>query len=344
MKDMLEDLVPSTYMRSLFAEEEFQFSDSQKATLIWNAPTISWNEKIDLLKELEKETDDINLSFQIKRRVKYEEEVYSRFMQNPDDKCIYVITEEHSFGSYNLGFFKEYNMARAYALEYMRAYKVLCTIEKQLIVRDSSDLKEYDGKGIFKEAINQDGSVRYISSGEMMLDVHSSSNSFESQFINFPFVGNIGWPVRDLTDEYDDDSFMAYGVLMCDTKKWEEYTRCITESDNNCVDYSDVQVEVYFLNKQGVWVHEHVNPLFLEVGEYPRNCEDEKGKAYVLAMEAFCDYWTNRFREDDDVAFAKRAIDAARNYRDVCLKSYVDNEKKRNRLVDWAKTIHDIMF
>lgn len=336
MKDIIE-LIPSTYMRSILAEEKFQFSDSQKATLIWNAPAKSWNEKIALLKELEKETDDINLSCQIKRRVGCEERVYSRFMQNPDDRCIYVITEEHSFGSCNVGFFKEYDMARAYALEHMRKHEVLCTIEKQLIVRDRSDMKEYDGERVVKEAINQDGSVRYISSEELLVNRHNSSDSFESQFIKFPFVGNTGVTVRDIRDEYDDDSFRAYGVLMCDTEKCEEYTR---------LDYSDVQVEVYFLNKQGVWVHEHVNPLFLEVGEYPRDCEDEKGKAYMLAMEAFCDYWTNsRFRkEDNDVAFAKRAIDAARNYRDICLKCYVDNEKKRNRLVDWAKTIHDIMF
>lgn len=89
-------------------------------------------------------------------------------------------------------------------------------------------------------------------------------------------------------------------------------------------------------------MHEHINPMYLEVGSRPANCDDEKAKAYARAMEAFCDYWANRKEERDDV-YARTAIKAAKEYRDACLEHYVSGQKRKCGWVDRAETIFDIM-
>ena len=43
------ELVPSACMRAYFEELHFEFTDFQKATLIWNAPNKSWKERLEAL-------------------------------------------------------------------------------------------------------------------------------------------------------------------------------------------------------------------------------------------------------------------------------------------------------
>ena len=47
---------------------------------------------------------------------------------------------------------------------------------------------------------------------------------------------------------------------------------------NLYVDYFDVQVEVVFLTSQGLWSHEHVNPIYLELDRYGYENENERSK------------------------------------------------------------------
>ena len=50
--DDMDRLVPSAYMREIFREEGFEFTDSQKATMIWNAPGRNRDWKLTALREL----------------------------------------------------------------------------------------------------------------------------------------------------------------------------------------------------------------------------------------------------------------------------------------------------
>jgi len=364
----MNELVPSDYMRKIFDEEGFCFSDSQKATLVWNMPGRSWNEKLSLLRNIANCTDDAELQRQIMGRIEYEEETFRRYKENSDGRYVYVVEVDRS---YSVGFFAEYEMARTYTLKYMMENEVVCDIKKQLIVKDNSDLmvkkvgrlnqymfsreleqeqmEEYDGFETSRITINQDGSIKYIYSSEMSREEELAVDEFnpdrfEFQFIKIPFMATSGAPVREVADQYAVDAFRAYGVLMNGTKEWEKYIRNI-ESKKWYVDFSDIQVEVCFLSEQGIWHHEHVNPLFLEIGEYPRNYDDEKEMAYALAIEAFSDYWTKEQIENGEYNeyLERRVIDTARNYRDICLKTRMDKEKKKSRWIDSAKTIYDIM-
>ena len=114
------------------------------------------------------------------------------------------------------------------------------------------------------------------------------------------------------------------------------------------VDFSDVQVEIYFLSDYGRWTHNHINPLYLEIGVKPENVTDEREKAYVRAMEAFSEYWrysiTDAKTEDKTAALEKAAVQTEKAYRDVCRKYDAQKMIHRFGVDESAETIDDIMF
>lgn len=361
------ELVPSEYMREIFREEGFELTDFQKATLIWNAPDKNRNAKLTALKELLENTDDVRLQRQIIERIQYEEKAFCRFKDNSAGRYVYVIVDEYG---YSCGFFVEYDMARDYLLKYIKEYEAPCKLEKQVLVKDVRDLivrkydcvnpnlrsettdkkgeehESYEGFATSCMSFDGEGSIKGLRTGEMSGEEEKvvgefMPDRFENHFFKIPFWGWQGAPVRDMTDHEWLDDYRAYGVLVDDAKSWENYLHRI-EQKNLFVDFYDMNVKVYFLNEQGVWMHEHINPIYLEVGVYPRNFDNEKVKAYVYAMEAFCDYWANGKERYDDV-YAKRAIKMAKEYRDICLEYYAGEQKRRCKLVDRAETIYDIM-
>lgn len=354
------ELVPSNYMRDIFQEQKFEFTDFQKATLIWNAPKKNREDKLAALLELSETTDDEKLCQQIRERIEYEEEALRRFMDNSSDKYVYVIEEDYT---YSCGFFAEYNMARDYLLKCLDKDEITYAIEKQMIVRDKSNLtvrnrekwnpnlfaeppktQEYEYHYGFETSrldFDKDGNIKCVYSGEMSEEeewqVHAfKKERFESHFIQIPFFGWSGVPVRNVTDN-------TYGILMTDTEQWEKYLQNI-KNRNLYVDFSDIQVEVYFLSEQGIWRHKHINPMYLEIEVYPYTPGDEKSEAYMHAMETFIEYWSKgESRNEDNEDYEKRAIRTAREYRDACLKYRADEEKRKCDWVDRAETIYDIM-
>ena len=105
------------------------------------------------------------------------------------------------------------------------------------------------------------------------------SDRFEFQFFRIPFEGTIGWQVRDTRDG-------SVGVLMQDTDGWKEYMERI-EKRGMYVDFSDIQVEVVFLTSQGLWSHEHINPIYLELDRYFSEEDSEEARAKGKAMEYY---------------------------------------------------------
>lgn len=75
------EIIPSRWMKN-YLKNRREFTDAEKATMIWNLPTASWEEKLDSLEELSRVSNDINLNTQIADRIKYEKGAYSRFLDN----------------------------------------------------------------------------------------------------------------------------------------------------------------------------------------------------------------------------------------------------------------------
>lgn len=357
------ELIPSDFMRDLFEKKGFAFTDFQKATLIWNMPDKNWEQRIDALKELAAETEDEVLKGQIWERITYEVMALREFKDNTNGRYVYVVEENDTYSS-DCGFFAEYDLAMEYLKKYSKENEVSCTLRKQLIVRDEEDLRvkrrcgmnpnlfadvpmvqweDYTGSDVASIHFEMDGRIKNIWSEEMTEEQEQEVSEyrkerFEYHFMKIPFEGRKGTIVKDGTG--------TYGVLISDTEEWENYMQRI-EEQNLYVDFSDVQVMVCYLTEQGIWVHEHVNPLYLEIGCYPWREGDSKSEAYQQAMESFSDYWTGtELEEGEDLKgyYAARAIASAKAYRDICLQSQIDEEKQKNTRIDRAETIDDIMI
>ena len=345
------ELVPSIYMREYFKEKGFEFTDFQKATLIWNMPGKTRDEIFAALKELADTAKDEVTRQQILERIQFEEKQFAVFMDNSADKYVYVVEDYEE--AYSYGFFAEYEMALNYAINYSRENDVTCSIKKQLIVRSEEDKKvrnpvrvnpnffpepeeefcDYDGSAVACVDLDRHGNVCSLWSYELSKEEEQKVDAFrkdrfEYQFIKIPFDMEKGLPVKNVLDG-------TYGILGQGKEEWDEYMQRI-EDRNLYVDFSDIQVIVYRLTESGYWTHMHISPMYLEIDFPPAKLNDEKWHAMRGAMEALGDYFHYKNRRND--YDASLVIKYARAYAEVC--------KEQNNGVkplDDAKTVEDIL-
>ena len=176
-------------------------------------------------------------------------------------------------------------------------------------------------------SLTKDGAIKHIWSNEMSTEEQAvvdelNSERFEFQFIELPFEGIRGTPVKLI---YDSDSYDNYGILLTDTVEWENFLKkpCFK-------DFSDIAVTVVYLTEQGIWSHEHINPLYLDFEARPSySSYDQKGQTYISAMMALTLYYQS---DDNKEHNAEVAINTAKRYRDVCLENYIENEKNKNHV------------
>ena len=75
------EIVPSEHAREVLRGKR-EFTDFEKATLIWNSPIASLDEKIESLRELAGRTEDETLKKQIRERLEYEKKAFELFVEN----------------------------------------------------------------------------------------------------------------------------------------------------------------------------------------------------------------------------------------------------------------------
>lgn len=354
------ELVPSLYMRSLFEDLNFELSDFNKATIIWNMCGKTRDEIILALKELAESTKDDVLRNQIIQRIEFENKMLE-VIRNNDGNYVYVVLDEDYL---YCGFFSDYEMAYRYGMDRAKGNEErLFQIEKQRIIKEDKDLivkspgrlnwnmfpeskeiltQEYEGNPVASVHYTSEGVIQRMWSNEMPEEEEDRVDSyrrerFEFQFINIPFEGTRGFQVKDIRDG-------SIGVLMQDTEDWRRYLSEISEKELY-VDYSDVQVEVVFLTSQGLWSHEHINPIYLELERY--YCEDEgdESRAKAKAMEYFSEYWIRKATDCHKMDYyEKRVIESAREYRNICLDEQARQEKRKCGVVDRAKTVEELII
>ena len=352
------ELVPSRYMRKYFQENGFEFSDSQKATLIWNMPGKTRDEILAALKGLADTTQDEVTRQQILERIRFEEKQFTVFKDNSEGKYVYVVEEYEE--AWSCGFFAEYEMAFHYAVDYSKKNDVRCSIKKQLIVRNKEDEKvrnpfrsnpnlfpeteefcDYDGQAVSAAELDKDGEIYYLGSSELSKEEEQKvddfrKDRFEFQFIKIPFDMEKGSCVKNVLNG-------TYGILAEGKKEWDEYMQMMEDRNlkNLYADFSDVQVVVYQLTESGYWSHEHMNPMFLEMDFPPAKPDDKKRQIMRKALEAFSDYirYKNEDKnEDKKEQAAALALNYTKAYAKVCKKKS-DFEKR----MDEAKAVEDIL-
>ena len=73
------EIIDSNYTRNIYEEIGFKLTDFQQATLIWDKPNTTRQERLSALTELAIKTEDIDLRLQIGERIVYEEKVMKQF-------------------------------------------------------------------------------------------------------------------------------------------------------------------------------------------------------------------------------------------------------------------------
>lgn len=341
------EIIPSKWMRENLRNKKV-FTDSEKATLIWNAPNVIWEEILLSLNELSISTSDNLLRSQVLERIAYERKAMMLFNVNFDKEYVYVVIDAERE---SCGFFADAEMARQYGMKHAKKWEEECfRVEKQLILsEDNKDkfTKLWSSKhNLFKlqEAMESEytgeavAGVRYNNAGEILsiysCEVSNEENDkideqkrdrFEYQFFRIPFGMESGTIVKKLQDG-------EYAVLAGGEKTWNQYMRR-TENNEHCYDFSDIQTIVYVLRNDGSWSHEHVNPLFLEV-ELPEVEEGYLNSAvYVEALCALGEYLKNSTIENNH-----KALKASRHYAEV------NGDAGDPSRVYTADNIEDIMY
>ena len=78
----MDDLIPSKQISNYLKEKNVEFTDFEKATLIFNNKFLSKDTKHQKLKEIAQKTENQELKKQIQERLQFEEEFYRLFLTN----------------------------------------------------------------------------------------------------------------------------------------------------------------------------------------------------------------------------------------------------------------------
>lgn len=317
------EIIPSKWMREYLKDKKV-FTDWEKATLIWNAPNVTWKEIISSLKELAGDTRDDLLRKQITERMEYERKALALYGANFDNEYVYVVLDADRDAC---GFFADAEMAREYGTKNAKQWKEKCfRVNKQLILSNDNKNKvakpwrskhnllkvpeywesEYTGQEVSGIRYNNEGDILSIYSCEVSDEEQDkvdeqNKDRFEYQFFKIPFGMEAGTIVRMINNG-------EYAVLARGESEWNEYMNRVGKNVR-FYDFSDIQTMVYVPRNDGNWSHEHVNPLFLE-DEMP---EVEEGylnsEAYKEALCALGEYLKNPTMENNH-----KALNASRHY------------------------------
>ena len=135
VKRELVQLVPSQWMEK-YLKGRKEFTDWEKATLIWNAPNTTLSNRLASLEVLATRTLDEILKEQIRDRIIYEKEAYMLFVAI-DKGYVYVLRDEKGD---DLGFFENEATAKQFGIRYAKEMKEKhFRVEKHRIISSAND-------------------------------------------------------------------------------------------------------------------------------------------------------------------------------------------------------------
>ena len=341
----MSELVPSQSMQRIFKEKGFVLTDFNKATIIWNWGEIGKrrDEIFTVLRDMAAITPDEILKRQIHERFAYEDKILETFRNNAAGRYVYVVIDKKG---YPRGYFADYNMARNHGISHAKKDENY-EIEKHLIITRESNLQvKHDWAQVGGMICSADGTIEYLWSSELEEDVkmgervYTRPDRFEDQFIVMPvFEYHPGTAVRCLNHSF----YGEYGII---TEDWEEDHKWNMELlEQGCgLGFPSISVKVRFLTEEGVWSHEHINPLYLEPDNYRCEGDDEKASANRRAAESLMEYLSQKRKNaDNSDRYAQKAIQSAKEYRDICFKIRMEKESKKEWNFDKVKKVEDLI-
>lgn len=220
------NFIKSNFMKNYLESIKFEFTDTQKATVIWNRSDFSLHEKLSELKKIADETGDKKLKDEILERIEYEKDKYNAIVESSDG----FIYEVVSLSSNDNALFMDYKDAENYLKTYVDEFKEVCNIHKRKLIRYNPKIvyiRDYDDYiGCVSYGIDKE--IYHLASYEInSSDIELDNHRFENKYINIQFPFNKG-----VTVIYEDELYVVYGNLN-------------PKSKDSILSYSDVSVIGY---------------------------------------------------------------------------------------------------
>jgi hypothetical protein len=298
---MLKDLMDfiSKDMQVYMSENGLTFTDSEKATLIYNSQ-LPVDERYDRLGKLLSATKDEKLKKQISREIeKFDEDIFA-FDDNVDGYVYAVRSYEYPDDPYIDGFFASAKLAYDYAVGKsckfdIEKYRIngfsAKTYTNPYLSKTENDfadggfslpadyekyVEESDSAGstIATASYNDKGKFIDFYSAELErddadeLEACFSPELFKNAFIYMPNPFERGDIVRTIVDR------SAHGFISESREAVEKFHERVRQGTLPYVDYIDASMTVDFIHDDGSICHSHINPAFLEKFEPDKADED----------------------------------------------------------------------
>jgi hypothetical protein len=274
MQDLTE-LIPSKDVRKYIAEQGHDFSDFEKAMLIYNHPGRNLKETEQALQKLAQNTRDKELVKLIEERIAYDKLSIETFIANKNG-FVYIL-EANNDGYDEKGYFASYEIATEYGIKYHNAFTVgkvqlISGHEKVFYpvahspkgVGFNFKVSEHLGANIGELRHDAEGNIFDFFTDEIDSDkvdnIDMDINRFENSYMNIPHPFRQG----DFVKRFDSDE-VSIVLSPASDEENKQYMDCCSSTKNSggLIEYMDCCITVLYLNN-GKGEHEHINPAWLE--------------------------------------------------------------------------------
>ncbi len=325
--DFLNKYIPSVDTMVAIRETEHVFSDSDKATIIWNSDLL-WRERLDDIKEIANHTDNETLRTEIWERIAYEQDVLNRFIANAGGYIYSLKSHEEESEENVIGYFVSFKLAYEEGCRLDQPFRITkhrmiteISYRKNDIVAstpfyepEAPDIKRdlnWSGHGVAYIEYDKAGNIRDCSSNEIPEEQEKRVNSwdnrrFENKYVVFPEVFHGHEKVRIIRNAFENEEII--GWISREYRSHEEYIKIATSEDSRC-DYSDVQYRVDIWDDEYlVWDHMHINPIYLKRVHEKELCnsfDEESGRRVIVGHDMGAALWFQvvDVKESDKIMF-----------------------------------------
>lgn len=256
----LKAMIPSETVRQYMLDAGWTLTDMQKAALLYHS-NLPMEQQHFWLRGLRDKTGDECLRTQLTEYLDCREQGLQAFKENIDRNCIYVLRVKGEDGEpyYKIqphGYFSDWRAA----FEIGKRENFPFQIEKHIVYNVSDQNGDDCNSEISSVCFNQNGEVLDLWSSEIPFNVEEDGH-FTYAFYEVPNPFERGDIVK-LTGTED------YGIVEPTQQMWKDNLTKWRSPEwrqrGGLVDYSDVQIRVVFLDKDGTFSHAHINPVALE--------------------------------------------------------------------------------
>lgn len=296
----MQEIIKSKDVREYIDKIGYQFTDSGRATLIYNTDW-SIQKKHNALLKLSNATTDTELKKQIAERVNYDNHCIEQIKSNSGNCVVHLkiwVKEDKAYT--DAGLFSSWQLAEQYAQSCTREFQI-----SKMVIYDTEqqwDEEDWGNSVVAQISYNKEGQEKYYWGADINERLSEYDfERFEYAYVTVPHPFEEGDIVRIIgTDDI--------GIVRFDKKdKWKEWDEMLKSGEgwlsNWDPDYSDISFPIEILNENAEFGHFHVSPMDVEYAELE---DDEKknllemasylvkGRCYIQEFQAYCEHYAEK--------------------------------------------------